>query len=261
MIRVTKEWALEHLPLQCTMEAYGWAMDPSTEDMTPFEKVRRFNIPFGSSVINRSLPPVVYPNRDGRNECMVASFASALHHLGYHDEAATIAKGYEEEVIRNDSSQMEGFRNLVLDAMSKHGGGSMRLRRPDPLYQPFNIAHRTSNPIWASIRAHRLVGGKWEEVNVAHCICFVGNLVFDSNMKTALPISQKSLDLVCSKIEPGVSFAGIHQSRVLVINKKDELDKKKKLRMLMNDNEVERLKRKNKQQRQRNSRKKAKWDK
>ena len=244
---VSAEWVTEHLPLASVMEAY------STRS--------RVRIALGSSVRpTLHLPPIRHPNKPGRHECMVASFASGLHYLGFQEASVDIAEGFRQGRLRNDSTQLAGFINLVLQTMRWHHSGRIfSMRKPDPLYCPLVEAHRTSNPIWASIKAERATrGNKREAVNVCHCVCFVGDLVFDSNMETALPISRESLDAICSKIEPGSSFAGIHQSRILVVNREEDLERKGKLRLLLSEQERQRQKSKRKKQKQKNQRKNKK---
>jgi hypothetical protein len=68
--------------------------------------------------------------------------------------------------------------------------------------------------------------GKIQVVHVSHCVCFVRDLIFDSNMTQAMTIDQKNLDKVVASIIPGAKYSGIIYSRELVFRKRPNSQKK-----------------------------------
>ena len=68
-------------------------------------------------------------------------------------------------------------------------------------------------PVTAILKAE-LDGRK---VAVNHSVSFMGGMVFDCNQKTALPVTEKSLDKICDDVLEGATYAGIHWDRALYL--------------------------------------------
>ena len=62
-------------------------------------------------------------------------------------------------------------------------------------------------------------------VYLKHCVCFIGDVVFDPNFDFAMVASQESMDCICNKLQLGVSYDGIEWSRELILKKEWRLAK------------------------------------
>jgi hypothetical protein len=102
---------------------------------------------------------------------------------------------------------------FIRGSMKEHGKIPLRKRR----YQPEELSNRTHNPVVSSLKAVSMVEGVVRPVQINHCVCFVGDFIFDSNRETALPNNPISLDLICNDIVPGATYGGIFWSRELLL--------------------------------------------
>ena len=80
--------------------------------------------------------------------------------------------------------------------------------------------------IAACLKAEVFENGKWKPVNLNHCVCFVGEYVFDSNQERALVINVESLNAICSSIIHGSKYTGLRWSRELVLKQPFKNDKR-----------------------------------
>ena len=48
--------------------------------------------------------------------------------------------------------------------------------------------------------------GRWEDIGINHCVCFLGDWVFNGNMGRALRFSRDSLDRICDSIQDGAMY-------------------------------------------------------
>lgn len=213
-VTVTTRWACKNLPKESIKEAVmgsesnGFRLLPlgcpkanekSTVDSTEANK----NIEF---------PLTMYRNEGRQHKCMQKSFASALHFLGYHKEAALIG-------LSNlaSSSQFDGFKSLVMETMKK-SQWIVRYRKCN--YQPFVATDRNQNAVIVSLKAAIMEEGRKVTVSINHSVCFVGDYVFDANRDHALPISVESLNVICDDIVQGSFYNGIYWDRELVVKGK-----------------------------------------
>jgi hypothetical protein len=156
------------------------------------------------------LPMMEYTNKS--NQCLILSCTSALHYLGHTVEAWTIVNELNNSRDRQHHNfEFDRLRPLITDRFER-----MKIRRWK--YEPSDRSHRSPNPIVASLCAKRMENGKTRRELINHCVCFVGDYIFDSNRTTALPNTALSLDLICN-FRDGLSYGGILWSRELVLNK------------------------------------------
>jgi hypothetical protein len=81
------------------------------------------------------------------------------------------------------------------------------------------VATNNPHPIVASLKAACIEGGRKRTVPINHCVCFLGEFVFDSNCATALKINKENLDRICSDIVEGSFYDGIYWSRELILHR------------------------------------------
>jgi hypothetical protein len=118
--------------------------------------------------------------------------------------------------------QFKAFKQSVLGCMSMYDKVRYRKARCGKAdrYDPTNPEHQNNNPIAASLKAARMVGGKKVSVQINHAVCFLGSYTFDSNQERALVTCKESLDRVCSSVSPGSFYDGLYWERELVLDKK-----------------------------------------
>jgi hypothetical protein len=160
-----------------------------------------------------SLPKIQHRNE--AEQCTLKCMASALHYLGHHKLARIISLGYK---VGYESCDFKKAMAFIDEMTRKHCGKQMWLKGglSKRRYCPLDLSHRRPHPILASLKA---VDQMKKPTGINHCVCFVGDYIFDSNMETALPISQKTLDFICDSIVTGATYAGIFKSRELLIKK------------------------------------------
>lgn len=149
-------------------------------------------------------------HRNEGNQCIFRSCASALHYLGYEQEARSISR-----VQGNRQNAFVETKALINKLFTKENGKPIPYRKAR--YEPLTSSHRRPNPIIASLKAEKWESGIATPINISHAVCFVGDYIFDSNHEAALPNNPQSLNLVCDAVEPGATYCGIHWSREIVL--------------------------------------------
>ena len=160
-------------------------------------------------------PEIIYKNGDDRREvelCLPFSLANGLLFLGYHEQAITIS-----------SSKAQGLGELGVDL--RHDDGrpirSKRVYFGEERYDPLNNGHRTPNPVVAVLEGTFTHGTSEGPVTTSlnHCVCFVGDWLFDVNQDEAKKISQKTLDHVTNLVMPGSAYGRVVEAREFMVNK------------------------------------------
>jgi hypothetical protein len=157
-------------------------------------------------------PKIQYRNE--AEQCTLKSMASALHFLGYSKLARVISQGYK---VGYESCDFKKAMVFIDETTRKYYGKKMRLKGTSGRrrrYCPLDQSYKPPHPILVSLKA---VDAMKKPTRINHCVCFVGDYIFDSNMETALPISPESLNAICDSIVAGATYAGIFQSRELLI--------------------------------------------
>jgi hypothetical protein len=126
-------------------------------------------------------------------------------------QALIISQGYTSHGEKKEFSQTMDFIKETMT--TEHGKIPFRKGR----YSPDDPLDRRPNPVVASLKAVLMENGRIQQTQIKHCVCFVGDYVFDSNQETALPINSLSLDLICNAVVPGATYAGIFWSRELLL--------------------------------------------
>jgi hypothetical protein len=177
-----------------------------------------------SSFFSADAPIVIFRNNPTRPMCLMRSFASGLHHLGYAKAGEAIATPNKNSGLSSRQGQFSYFDERVKLAMKLEGLLQIRLKKPwrgnkKEYYNPLLVEHRhNNNPIAASLKAVKEgKSGRMSNVQIAHCVCFVGDWVFDCNMERAMIISVESLNHICSSIVPGSKYNGLFWQRELLL--------------------------------------------
>jgi hypothetical protein len=87
-------------------------------------------------------------------------------------------------------------------------------------FDPLNESHiiPAGNPVVCKLKAAKVTTDERKlTVYVNHCVCFVGEYMFDSNLPRALPINRMYLDAVVASISPGAFYDGIYWARELAV--------------------------------------------
>jgi len=148
------------------------------------------------------LPTIRYPNPLGGAMCLPSAFASGLYHLGYENLADQLWQMMQS--LRKDENIVSHFRTMVNPVLKEKGLKLLKRRKPSEFYHPLKQECRTENLVLGQLRGR--VGG------INHVVAFVGDLVFDTNQKRALPITDESMDLVCG----GAGFQKLYWSYEVV---------------------------------------------
>ena len=161
------------------------------------------------------LPSVKYRNSRGRPRCMIKSLASALHHMGYAEEAANLVVNYEKlPSSRCRTGELARLQASVASSIEKKPLVKGKYDLSGLVCSP------SKNPIVACLKAACLEDGrKKKNVGLNHCVCFWDTYVFDSNYATALEINKENLDRICNDIVDGSFYDGIYWSRVLLLHR------------------------------------------
>ena len=165
------------------------------------------------SDITSDSPEIVFQNGKNRKQvelCLPFALANGLYYLGFHSQAI--------EVL---SSNAQALRHLGNDL--KHDDGrpirSPKVYHGEDKYDPLNSCHHTPNPVVAvlegSLTHDSLNGPVTTWLN--HCVCFVGDWLFDVNQDTAKKISRETLDQVTDLVLPGSSFHKIVEAREFMV--------------------------------------------
>jgi hypothetical protein len=140
-------------------------------------------------------PKVHYLQKEGKRTCMVYSFASAVHHMGWHQIASQIrnvGKKYEFKI-----GAFGRFANHLPRILKKFKTSKQNASTYDLLEGRMNCL------ILASIRG---TDGKED-----HCVTIYNGWIFDSNFNNALTLTKQSLDLCCSTMETKCNYDGCAQ--------------------------------------------------
>ena len=146
-----------------------------------------------------------FRNGIGENQCAVKSLAAGLDHKGHHGFAVTLL--HWSESAQQDSTYLCNMWKEI-KRISKPLGMKLRKRPPGHRYNPTSVEERTSNIVLAQLK------GKQGGLN--HAVTFIGNLIFDSNYRAALPITAANVDLICG----GSGFSSLYWAWELYETKK-----------------------------------------
>ncbi len=127
-----------------------------------------------------------FRNSIGEKKCAVKSLAAGLDYKGHHSFALAILDWSES--ARHDSTYLCNMWNEI-KRIAKPLGMKLRKRPPGHRYNPTAVECRTSNIVLAQLK------GKQGGLN--HAVAFIGNLIFDSNYRAALPLTAANVDLIC----------------------------------------------------------------
>ena len=215
-VTVGMDWARRSLPPDAVSELRR-GMDTSH----PLPLGSKPRATGGAVYQNHQMPSVVYQNRGDR--CLTTAMASGLHYLGFTNEAHSIALSSDSGTVTNDSTQFRSFADFVKSVFTtrrvfyrkpvqrKTKGCKERVR-----YDPLDPKHRRKNPVVLSLRAK--LGGSVTDIYVNHCVCIVGDHLFDPNHQNAMPLSRESLDYSCSSVVSGSVYSGYYWCRELAIH-------------------------------------------
>jgi len=200
---VSAAWVHHYLPLEIWLE------------LQKYPAGHKVHIPVGTS--SPAFPMIKYHNES--EQCLLKSLASALDYLGLTAKASLISKGYKRGYTSCDFVKSMAFiRETMIDEKKRNSSGQ---GKPIPFrkanYFPMDVSNRRPHPVLVSLKAAVRENGKIVKSRVNHCVCFVGNYIFDSNRDTALPISVASLNEICDSIVPGSTYDGIQWSRELLL--------------------------------------------
>jgi hypothetical protein len=166
-----------------------------------------------------SLPQMKYKNNSGRPRCVIKCIASALHYIGYTEEAANLVINYEKiPHTHHRRGEIAHLRETVALTMNKKVPMRKGMHNLSSLMSPVGPGVHP-NPIVASLKAACFEGGRKTAVTVNHTVCFLGEFVFDSNCATALEINKENLDRICNDIVEGSFYDGIYWSRELILRR------------------------------------------
>lgn len=141
-----------------------------------------------------SLPQMKYRNDSGRPRCVIKCLASALHYIGYAEEAANMVVNYDQIThTHHRRGEIAHLRETIAVSMKKRRV-TMRKGMHDlsSLVSPITPG-KHHNPIVAMLKAACFEGGKKRSVPVNHTVCFLGEFVFDSNWMTVSRLTRKTL--------------------------------------------------------------------
>lgn len=167
-------------------------------------------------------PRIAFPNHGKEGRCLPNCFASAVFYLGYPKPAMTIANASLPIIDQRNS-----FRSLVLkelDLPQNHWVG-IKCNINDP-------TSRRANPVVAQLKAsvpRKGHGKKTQETSMCHTVCIVDDLVFDSNLDTAVACCTESMNYICDLVVEGAFFTGFEWCReVMLFDKPRTMPKRKR---------------------------------
>jgi hypothetical protein len=143
------------------------------------------------------------------SHCLAYSLASALHYVGYPQEAFKFAS---EDV--SDVKKIPDSLKGIFKSISGKKVGVRKFRINGEQFDPLDSSHQTENVIVACLMAKDSSG---KGVHVNHCVAFVDRLIFDSNRSHAVGISRSSLDEICDSIISGAKYNGLYWSRAIIL--------------------------------------------
>lgn len=158
-------------------------------------------------------PKVLHKNSG--NQCVLMALASALAYMGKDGMAESIASASKKYGLKRCGVQFKEFVSIVGTMLH------VPCRKTD-YKNGLTTEVRRENPVVVALRG-------WKDGRVCslnHCVCFVGNLVFDSNLDVALETTKKNLDLICNNVLDGASYDGIYWAREVMIVQKPKQQKK-----------------------------------
>ena len=144
------------------------------------------------------LPKINYRNKN--DQCIVMCCASAIHFLGYKEEASVFITICNETPTKQQAKKaFNNYQPMIVKALKAKKGGKVRVSRP--YYSPADLSSRSPNPIVVSLKV--TLGKQLSRIN--HCVCFVGDYIFDANREFALPNNVSSLNLICDGVKSGTT--------------------------------------------------------
>ena len=168
--------------------------------------------------LSRIYPPVAFRNKD--NNCCESALCSGLVFKGLVEPARRIMDDYASKrtAIGSKIQQKRHVKEICREHLMASTVFSKSELVATTEYDPLNFKHRTDTLMLAELRAGGLNRhDRLADVNLNHCVCFVGNYVFDSNRGHALPITRGNLDIICGDIVDGARYWGLKWCYSLVL--------------------------------------------
>jgi hypothetical protein len=165
-------------------------------------------IPVGSSSdkvypykYNYKFPKIVY--RQGKSDtCVSSSFASCLHHLGFED-AAEWVQAYGLSCLDDKSIDCSRILQNMIDKMNKACTEFMRkwlIKKVDP--GSFDIWNLNGSE---KLRPHLLIPFG-NDGGTGHAFTIYNGMIFDSNLKYAVELSELNLEFCIQTVYEGVVY-------------------------------------------------------
>jgi hypothetical protein len=129
--------------------------------------------------------------------CLYFSFASALHYIGYVEEAKRLAK---KATLVLDLEPMEQISNLKKDmieicpsiAQTQAFGILCKKNKKKKVMSMADLL--LAKTIYPTV-----VVPEATDFQTSHAVCVVDDLIFDSTQSFALKLQKKSMDWICGK--------------------------------------------------------------
>ena len=149
--------------------------------------------------VNDGIPNIHYRQRLGERTCLVNSFCSALHHMGYRQVASLIYTKRKMIVDRSDT--VSRFYNYVSKASSYLMSARVDLTK----WNIWNVGRY-------ELVVAQLRGSDGKE---DHVVSIADGWLFDSNFVSAMRVTKEALDRCCSSDDsPNDKFVGVVSARV-----------------------------------------------
>ena len=138
-------------------------------------------------------PRIKFHQPNGKQTCLVHSFASALFYIGLSQLASEIADSKQKVIDQIQTYQLftDFFENK-----------SQYLRHVEINVKEFDIFQSNDQDLL-------VVSLKGSDRKEDNCITIYGKWVFDSNFEYAMPLTKETLDLCCSSDEQPDTFVDI----------------------------------------------------
>ena len=169
----------------------------------------------GSITFQEDAPVIQFCNADntfGIRRCVLDSAASGFYYLGFHRLAYLLSNSKNDQSKEEDPFSYFGMvlKEQLIPAENKAFFWSLlnrkRLREWDTLLSPRKYLLC-------------LVGIRSSDNKTDHAICIVGNWIFDSYFKVALPLSKESLDICASSNDRKTKFTNVTRGYLLTAQK------------------------------------------
>lgn len=160
---------------------------------------------------------IAYKQPPGSHTCMVSSIASALHHFGLEEEAATIQSKGEQLKLVCAKDLKHNLHELIRRVLK--GRYQLRKDRKGNYYNPLGpLELDCPTPVWAVLKPP-------EGSSALHCVAFYDGMIFDPAEEYAMPNNKESLDKICGGQG---CYSGLHWSKRLVPVSKTSKKKNKR---------------------------------